>query len=71
MIGDDKEEMAQLKKLLAQEFEIKGLKKFQYFMRIEVTKLEKGIYFSKEVYYGFLDRDYYIGLQASRISSRE
>jgi hypothetical protein len=35
--GDDKEEIAQLKKLLAQEFEINDLRKLQYFLGIEVA----------------------------------
>lgn len=44
--GDDGEEMAQLKQLLAQEFEIKELGKLQYFLGIEVARSEKGIFIS-------------------------
>lgn len=48
-IGDDKE-MARLKKLLAQEFEIKVLEKLQYLLAIEVVILEKGIFISQRKY---------------------
>lgn len=49
IIGDDKE-MARLKKLLAQEFEIKVLEKLQYLLAIEVVILEKGIFISQRKY---------------------
>lgn len=50
MIGNDKEEMDRLKKLLAQEFKIKDMGKLQYFLRIEVTRSKKGIFISKKKY---------------------
>jgi RecJ-like exonuclease len=50
VIGDDKEEMAQLKKLLAQEFEIKDVRKLQYFIGTEVARSKKGIFISQRKY---------------------
>ncbi|KAJ8769255.1 hypothetical protein K2173_001845 [Erythroxylum novogranatense] len=50
MTGDDKEEMARLKELLAQEFEIKELGRLQYFLGIEVARSKKGIFISQRKY---------------------
>jgi hypothetical protein len=47
---DDKEEIARLKKLLAQVFEIKDLGKLQYFLGIEVARSEKGFFISQRNY---------------------
>lgn len=48
MTGDDKEEIARLKKLLAHEFEVKDLRELQYFLGIEVARSKRGILFIKE-----------------------
>ena len=50
MTGDDREEMTRLKKLLAQEFEIKDLGKLQYFLGIEVAQSKRGIFISQRKY---------------------
>lgn len=39
--SDDKEEKAQLKKLLVQKFDKKDLGKLQYFLEIEIVRSEK------------------------------
>eukprot|EP00252_Welwitschia_mirabilis_P002409 TRINITY_DN1235_c0_g1_i6.p1 TRINITY_DN1235_c0_g1~~TRINITY_DN1235_c0_g1_i6.p1 ORF type:complete len:1428 (+),score=264.56 TRINITY_DN1235_c0_g1_i6:585-4868(+) len=48
--GNDLEEIARLKKLLAQEFDIKDLGKLQYFLGIEVARSGKGIFISQMKY---------------------
>ncbi|XP_021631822.1 uncharacterized mitochondrial protein AtMg00810-like [Manihot esculenta] len=50
MTKDDIEKMTRLKKLLAQELEIKDLEKFQYFLRIEVARSKKEIFISQRKY---------------------
>ncbi|KAG8503477.1 hypothetical protein CXB51_001405 [Gossypium anomalum] len=50
MTGNDKEEMARLKKQLAQEFEIKLLGKLQYFLGIEAARSKKGTFISQRKY---------------------
>ena len=47
---DDKEKIAHLKRLLAQEFEIKDLSKLRYFLRTEVTRSDKEIFISQKKY---------------------
>ena len=47
---DDKEEIAHLKRLLAQEFEIKDLGKLRYFLGIEVARSDKRIFISQRKY---------------------
>jgi hypothetical protein len=50
MTGDDGDEIARLKELLAQEFKIKDLGKLQYFLGIDVARLEKRIFISQRKY---------------------
>lgn len=50
MTVSDKEEIAQLKKFLAQHFEIKDLGNFKYFLGVEVAKSDKGIVLSQQNY---------------------
>ena len=44
MIGDDSEELERLKKLLANEFEIKDLGELKYFLRMEFARSKRGIF---------------------------
>lgn len=48
--GNDTEEIARLKKLLAKEFKIKDLGKLQYFLGIEVARSAKRIFISQRKY---------------------
>jgi transposase InsO family protein len=48
--GDDHEEIAHLKKHLAQEFEVKDLGQLRYFLGIEVSRGPKGIFISQRKY---------------------
>ncbi|XP_070031866.1 uncharacterized mitochondrial protein AtMg00810-like [Nicotiana tomentosiformis] len=71
MIGDDKEEMARLKKLLAHEFEIKDVGKLQYLLGIESTP-GKGLLFSKHDHLqkeAFTDADWAGSLDDRRSTS--
>lgn len=47
MTGDDKEEMTRLKKLLAQEFEIKDLGELQYFLELRLLDQKEESLFLK------------------------
>ena len=44
MTGDDSEELERLKKLLANEFEIKDLGELKYFLRMEFARSKRGIF---------------------------
>ena len=48
VIGNDKEERDGLRKCLAREFEIKGPSKLKYFLGIEVTRSQEGIFVSQQ-----------------------
>ena len=48
--GDDSEEIVQLKKYLAKEFEIKDLGSLRYFLGIKVTRSKDGIFISQRNY---------------------
>ena len=50
VIGDDVEEMQNLKGKLAKEFEIKDLENLRYFLSIEVTRSKRGIYVAQRKY---------------------
>jgi hypothetical protein len=45
--GDDVEEMSQLQKQLATEFEMKNLRGLKYFLGIEVARSKQGIFLSQ------------------------
>ncbi|XP_042035301.1 uncharacterized mitochondrial protein AtMg00810-like [Salvia splendens] len=50
LTGDDTEEMAELRKNLFSEFEMKDLGPLKYFLRIEVLRSRKGIFINQKKY---------------------
>ena len=50
IIGNDKEEIACLKKYLVSEFEMKNLRGLKYFLGIEVARSNQGIFLSQRKY---------------------
>lgn len=50
IIGDDKEEIKNLKENLSKEFEMKDLGVLKYFLRIEVLRSEQGIFSRQKKY---------------------
>ena len=50
VIGDDVEEVKNLKNLLAKEFEIKDFRALQYFFGMEVARSTKGLFVSQRKY---------------------
>ena len=50
MTRDDSEEFKRLKKVLANKFEIKDLGELKYFLKMEFTRSERGIFVSQRKY---------------------
>lgn len=59
---NNEEEMACLKKKLANEFEIKDLGPLKYFLGIEVVKSSHGIFLSTKVCSRSSNRNWHVGM---------